>query len=216
MPRSPSRKVIALSVEAVFMKAGSRVTRPVLARRLVMSMPRSPSVPSTTSRSSSCLPALTRKVSGTASLLWRLACAHALSRGAGKESRAQAPEQSAQFGRRSAEIIGPGQGCMLPEAPGHGADANARRPAGCEIDRAVAHQQRPPGRDAEPCAQGEQTVRLRFSGGLVAAEHRAERALHPEPPEDLPGESARFVGEDRPLRRRGAEHLRDPVGEAGG
>ena len=66
MPLSPSRKVIELLVEAVFMKAGSSVTMPVRARRVEMSMPRSFSVPVTTDSSSSSLPVLRRTLSVTA------------------------------------------------------------------------------------------------------------------------------------------------------
>jgi len=65
MPFSPSRKVMELWTEAVFKKAGSRLTRPVWARRLEMSMPLSPSLPTMMGSSSSCLPATMRTVSDT-------------------------------------------------------------------------------------------------------------------------------------------------------
>src|SRR4051812_11164082 len=126
MPRSPSRKQMELLVEAVFMNAGSSVTSPVFARRLEMSTPFSASVPSTTSSSRSCLPTLPviiRTVSGTASLLGRVACALALSRAAAKESSTEAPEQFAQRGGRVADIIGGSQRRTFSQAPGDGADA---------------------------------------------------------------------------------------------
>src|SRR6266853_1309606 len=149
MPLSPSRKVMALSVEAVFMKAGSSVTRPVFARRLEMSMPRSLSVPSTTSSSSSCLLMTRRTFSGTGSLLRQDGCAHALSRAGGQQSSAQAPEELSQLGRRIADIIRRGERRTFSEPPRHRADTDARCLAGGQIDRAVADQKRARGCDAQ-------------------------------------------------------------------
>ena len=56
IPASPSMNVIADSHEAVFTKPLSRVTTPVLARSFEMSMPRSPSVPTTMGSSVSSAP----------------------------------------------------------------------------------------------------------------------------------------------------------------
>src|SRR5689334_22208087 len=56
MPASPSMKVIADSHDAVLTNPLSRVTAPVCARSLEMSIPRSPSVPTIMGNSVSSLP----------------------------------------------------------------------------------------------------------------------------------------------------------------
>src|SRR5882672_1725139 len=180
IPLSPSRKVMALMVEAVFMKAGSSVTRPVFARRLEMSTPFSSSVPSTTSRSRSCLPVDMRTISDTASLLWQVACAR-----------------------------------TLPQPPGHGADANARRPGGGQIDDAVADQQHLRRRELQGSAEGQQAFRRRLSRAFVAADHRAEGPLDFQPAQDLARESPWLVGEDRARVRRSPQQVGDPGIQAG-
>src|SRR6266436_2155142 len=192
MPFSPSRKVMALKVEAVFMKAGSSVTRPVFARRLEMSMPRSLSVPSTTSSSSSCLLMTRRTFSGTGSLLRQAGCAHALSRAGGQQSSAQAPEELPQLCRRMAEIICRGERRTFSEPPRHGAHTHACCPAGGQIDRAVADQKRARGRDAQGGADAQEAVRRGFSRRLVSADHRLERVRDAQTAEDLAGELARL------------------------
>src|SRR3954451_14376706 len=70
MPASPSMKVIADSHEAVLTKPLSSVTTPVLARSLEMSIPRSPSVPTTMGSSVSSLPM--RSTAGGSLIVWLL------------------------------------------------------------------------------------------------------------------------------------------------
>src|SRR6185503_6148211 len=133
---------------------------------------------------------LMRTDSGTASLLSRTSARLALSRGAAKESSGKAGEQFADFRWCGAEIIGGSERRTLPEAPGDGADADARRLAGRQIDRAVADQQRLPGGCVEQRAESQEPVGRGFSRPLVAADHRPERAGHAEPLQDLPRKSA--------------------------
>src|SRR2546422_350050 len=209
MPRSPSRKVMALVVDAVFMNAGSSVTRPEFDRRLEMSTPFSCSVPSTTSRSISCFPIVMRTVSGTASLPWRLACALALSRGAAKESSAEPAEQFAHGGGRIAEIIGGGERCTLSQAPGDRADADARRLAGRQIDPAVPYEKRFCGLDLQLRAEAQQTLGRGLARHLVAAQHGAKGGGDAEPLQDLARETSGFVRQDGPCIRRQPQQLRD-------
>src|SRR2546427_10361631 len=235
MPFSPSRKVTALSVEAVFMNAGSSVTRPVFARKLETSIPFSPSVPSTTCNSISCLPVTMRTVSGTASPslssplhnLYSLKAVvakppsaaatsrlrDALSRGVAKESRAQAREQFADFKRRIAEIIGGGERRTFAEAPRRRADADPRRPGGGQIDRAVAHQQRVLRGRAEGGADAQETVRGRFSRRFISADHHPECGLDPQTPQDLARKAAGLVREDPARLGRGPQQRCDAIVE---
>src|SRR5438128_723039 len=116
-------------------------------------------------------------VSGTvAPSLW-MPAGNVVSRGAGKESRGEPREQFAHFKRRIAEIIRRGERRTFPEPPGHRADAHVRCPAGRQIDRAVAHQKRVLGPDAEDRADPQQTIRRWLSRRLIAADHRAKGRL---------------------------------------
>src|SRR2546425_1916691 len=213
MPFSPSRNVTALSVEAVFMNAGSSVTRPVFARKLEMSIPFSSSVPSTTCNSISCLAVTMRTVSGTASLLRSDRLSGALSRGGAKESRAQAREQFADFKRRIAEIIGGGERRTFAEAPCRRADADARRPGGGHIDRAVAHQPRILRARAEGGADAQETVRGRFSRRFISADHHPECGLDPQTPQELARKAGGFVREDPARLGRGPQQRCDAIVE---
>src|SRR4051812_47517842 len=167
MPRSPSRKVTALCVDAVFMNAGSSVVIPILARRLVMSIPRSPSLPCTTGSSSSCLPADIRTLSGTAAP-WLVRSAEGLSRGAAKESSAEPGEKLCDVQGRIAEIIRGSECRMVPEPPTRSADANTGRPAGCQVDCAVADQEHLGGPRVEPRAQLQEPIGSRLARRFVS------------------------------------------------
>src|SRR5438067_8651477 len=135
-------------------------------------------------------------VSGTvAPPLW-MPAGNVVSRGAGKESRGEPREELAQFRRRIAEIICRGERRTFAEPPGHRADAHVRRPAGRQIDRAVAHQNRVLRPDAEDGADPQQAVRRWLSRRLVAADHRAKGRLDAQAAEDFPGKGTRLVRQD--------------------
>src|SRR5690349_15706504 len=131
------------------MNAGSSVVNPVLARRLVMSTPRSPSVPCTTGSSSSCLPVEIRTLSGTGVLLAVDRAAQGLSRAAAKESSAESREKLCDVQGRIAEIIRRCEGRTVAEAPRGRAHAHAGRPPGCQVDDAVPDEERL----CRPCVQ---------------------------------------------------------------
>src|SRR3989449_2200273 len=203
MPFSPSRKVTALSVEAVFMNAGSSVTRPVFARKLETSIPFSPSVPSTTCNSISCLPVTMRTVSGTASPSLCSPARRSLAR-CGKRVKSAAGRAVRRLQTAYRRDNRRWRAPHAAETPRDRADANARRLGGDQVDRAVAHQQRILRAGAEGSADAQKAVRGGFSCRFISADHRPECSLDPQTPQDLARKGARLV------RQHPARLGRDP------